>query len=375
MRLSLIILLTSFLSLTAGADYKVKPTPKSIYDIKKNIKLVTQKGLVLHLRKLIKAGHPSRFVGSSGHSKVRSFLKSHIKELDALGSGTLSTHSFKPNIQKAIKMYKGDFERLIKPKYTMGDPTYQKWNGFTQSMVNALSSRKSVTGENIVWEKKGSQNPNDILIVGAHYDTAAYDSVSSKILPQLNMPGADNNGSGVAIGLSMIEVLSKMNLPMTIRIIFFDWEELGFLGSRAYVESFESELKKKNFLGFVNLLMLGHDSQISDKNKKKGNMKVYLRPLREDQKLATELIRRGKKMTSRVRFKPLENSFNNSTHISFWEKGFPAIVFSQDWENDFNSKRYHNTNDFPETLNSKTFYASFQFITGAILSKLFNFKL
>ena len=76
-------------------------------------------------------------------------------------------------------------------------------------------------------------------------------------------------------------------------------------------------------------------------------------------------------MTSRVKFKLEPNGFNSSDHINFWGEGFPAITFSQNWETDLNP-RYHSSDDFVETLNLKTWYASYQYITGAVLSWAFD---
>ena len=374
MRLKLLLLLFSCNVFSNFAAVKVRENPKNIYDIKKNIKLVTKKGLILHLRKFLKAGHPGRLVGSPGHKSSQDFIIKYIGELDSKKSGKVTTHEFKPEIDKAISMYQADFDKLIKPNHKPSEPLYKKWDGFTKSMVNGIQKRSGVTGKNIIWEKRGAVNPEKMIVIGTHYDTAANDQKSLKLLTDAPMPGADNNGSGVAMALSMIEIFSKINLPVTVRIVFFDWEELGFLGSRAYVNEYFKSIKKENFLGFINLVMLGHDSKTNDKLKKYGNMNVYLRPIREDQKLASDLIARGKKITSRVKFSPIENSFNSSAHIHFWEKGLPAVIFTQDWENDFNAKRYHSPNDFAETLNTNTYYNSYLFISGAILSKLFNFK-
>ena len=41
--------------------------------------------------------------------------------------------------------------------------------------------------------------------------------------------------------------MANLEIPITVRVVFFDWEELGFLGSYAYVEKYKDEFKKKNF--------------------------------------------------------------------------------------------------------------------------------
>ena len=122
--------------------------------------------------------------------------------------------------------------------------------------------------------------------------------------------------------------------------------------------------------------MLGHDSKRNDKEKRFGNFKAYI--IKKDQpgstgdkKLYERLNRIGSKMTSKVKFKLEANSFNSSDHINFWGEGFTAITFTQNWESDLNP-RYHTSNDFVETLNLKTWYASYLYLSGAVLSWVFD---
>ena len=76
---------------------------------------------------------------------------------------------------------------------------------------------------NVVAELEG---PGDeVVIVGAHYDTVP------------GIAGANDNGSGTAIVLSLAETLAGRQLPFNVRFILFGAEEMGLFGSRHYVES------------------------------------------------------------------------------------------------------------------------------------------
>ena len=102
-------------------------------------------------------------------------------------------------------------------------------------------------------------------------------------------------------------------------------------------------------------------------------MKAYIRKSTDsayvkDKNLGLKLIEYGKKMTAPVSFKMLSNGMNAGEHIRFWEAGIPSIVFTQDLENDYNVKNHMSENDFVETLNFKTFYSSYVFLGGAVLS-------
>jgi hypothetical protein len=50
---------------------------------------------------------------------------------------------------------------------------------------------------NIICEKRGAEAPDDIFIVGAHYDT------------HKNSPGANDNGSGLAVLLELARAASR----------------------------------------------------------------------------------------------------------------------------------------------------------------------
>jgi hypothetical protein len=320
-----------------------------------------------NLRDFISSGRPSRFVGSAGHLKTRAYLEEKLKFFNS--KGTSFTHQeFTPDIIRAKKNYEEDFKREILNKLPPTDPNFNRWKAFTQSIIKILVSTQGQKGHNFIWEKKGLIKPEEVIVIGANYDTLLNDPKTMMVQATGEMPGADNNGSGVALLLSMIEILDKLDLPKTIRIVFFDFEELGFLGSRAYVE----KMNGQKIMGYVNLVMVGHDSKREDKEKKLNNMKLYLRsPSEEGSKqdllLANLINNNGKRLYNNVDFAPLANSMNASSQVSFWEAGYPAICLSQNWESDLNP-RIHTSNDFVETLNMNTYTWVFRYVTGAVLA-------
>jgi acetylornithine deacetylase/succinyl-diaminopimelate desuccinylase-like protein len=365
------------LSLEAAESLKfsksdVKVT--SISSVRRLVDKIKRDDLIKQLHEFVKAGRPNRFPGNPGHQGARDFLQQSLK---ALPSGTTTVEEFSPDIAHATSLYKGDFEREVEGKHPPTSPIYRLWKGFTDGMVSTLESMKEIKGQNIVWEKKGYISPDEVIIIGAHYDTIANDKTTLLLQKDGEMPGADDNGSGVLIALNLARLLSHLELPKTVRIVFFDFEETGFLGSRAYVAAHKEDLGKLKFAGYVNLEMLGNDTRLSDSDKKEGNMRAYIRKEDEqghssDSALVNRLIKVGDKVESGVNFTAVSNSFNSSDHINFWEAGLPAVTFTQNWEGDFNEKRYHTANDFPETLNYKTWHFSFRYIAGGILGWCFD---
>ncbi|MDC1174421.1 M28 family peptidase [Bacteriovoracaceae bacterium] len=373
-----LIFLLSFQDVYAFSLRKSEKRPESVIALKQTINKYPKSKLIKNLREFIKCCNPNRMVGTPGHENASVQLIKQIKEFDKNNSGLVYVDNFVPDLNSAIKLYQNDFDNLVEGKIPKSNPEYKKWKTMTDQMVNELNKRKGIKGKNIIWEKKGYLNPDDIIVVGAHFDNIGHDKKTFKIKTDSFLPGADDNGSGVAIALSLIDILSKMDSPKTIRVVFFDFEEFGFLGSKAFVEKYKDEFKRKNFVGMINLEMLGTDTVDNDSEKKKGNMKAYIRKNGEsgyqsDLKLAKRLTNTGKQMTFSVDFEIGPNGFNQSDHINFWDNGFNAVTFSQNWESDFNHKGYHSENDFVERLNFTTLYGSFQYISGAIIGLSYDF--
>lgn len=81
------------------------------------------------------------------------------------------------------------------------------------------------TGTNVIGRRSGSASPEDVVLVGAHYDH----------IP--DCLGADDNATGVAGALELARVLAEVPIDRTLAIACWDEEELGLLGSRAWVQS------------------------------------------------------------------------------------------------------------------------------------------
>ncbi len=84
---------------------------------------------------------------------------------------------------------------------------------------------------NVVAELKGADPDGGVVVLGGHYDTVP------------NVPGVNDNGSGIAVMLTIARQASQSTYPFTLRFIAFGSEEIGLLGSQRYVDSLsKSEL-------------------------------------------------------------------------------------------------------------------------------------
>jgi Zn-dependent M28 family amino/carboxypeptidase len=369
---SFIILLNNAFALKVR-EYEKKP--KSFYNIGRIVSRYEKKKLVKNLRDFVLFTRPSRYPGTTGHKKAIPWL---LKKLKDIGSSDelISVEIFTPDISKAIASYEDDFNKKIKLSFKTSDPIFNKWRAFTDNVQNSLKKFKGLKGSNLVWEKKGVGTSKEVLILGAHFDTIAYDSESTKVLANSIMPGADDNGTGVATLLAIIEILNKLEIEKTVRIIFFDFQELGFLGSLDYTNKHKYDLIK-NVTAYINVEMLGNDTKLKDTEKKLKNYKAYIRPQnksghKKDLKIAENFVLAGKKSRSNIRFEIKPNGYANSDHINFWNINVPAVAFTQNIETDYNKSRHHTSNDFPEAINTKSFYEAYKFLAAAVISWSFD---
>ena len=120
---------------------------------------------------------------------------------------------------------------------------FNMFSGFGLTTSYSNFSYGNSTYSNVVAVKTGTVRPNDIYILGAHFDSASP-----------TCPGADDNASGVAGILEAARVFSLFNFEATVQFIAFDLEELGLIGSTAYAA--DAKTRGDNILGMVSLDMI-----------------------------------------------------------------------------------------------------------------------
>lgn len=356
----------SIFSFTLNAQARA---PGTYSELKTDLQKVSTRNLIDWVITLVKVSAPSRMVGLPGHDKARDFLTETIKSIDPKNSGALIISSSPAEIETIKKFYQKDFDEKVEGKIGKSNPDYQKWSRFTSSMQNLAEKKSNAPVQNITWEKIGI-NPKKVLVVTAHYDTISHDKTTLLVKESEPMPGANYNASGVAVALGIIKTLSQMDLNYSVRVVFLDWQGIGFYGSYQYAR----ELKNfgKEIMGVVNLEMLGQDTSYFDKTKKSGNMVVYLRDSRDESRWVSQLLGHGKNITSKVSFEMKANGFENSDNFRFWELGFMSATFSQNWEDDFNPKFYQTSQDTSETLNHETLWHAYQYVGGAVAGTLLD---
>ncbi len=104
------------------------------------------------------------------------------------------------------------------------------------------------TWNNLVIDIPGREQPNEVLLIGAHFDAAP------------TAPGADDNGTGTAALLELARVLKDAPMKRTVRLAFFNLEEIGLKGSAEYVRANKARWAagEETIVGMVSLEMLGY---------------------------------------------------------------------------------------------------------------------
>lgn len=349
--------------------------PRSGSHLSKVVKKIEKEDLHKNLLSFIKNSRPSRMITSKGHKSAREYIVKYINS-KTNKSGQVSIDSFSPDFPELIDSYKLKLSKIKasleanKSKDQSKDKELLKVQNFTKSSIDFFKKSQGLKGHNIVWEKTGSDKPDEYLILGANYDTMNIDQLSYELKPDSKQPGADNNGSGVSVLLSLIELLSELELKRSIMIVFFDFGEVGQLGLKSFYNKYIDDNKSKKIKAYFHLKMLGHDSKINDKKKRYGNMLAYTSHNSQklydiESSILKEFYKYTRFINKRVRFDQSTKDFIYPDSSYFRRADIPTIIFSQDIENDYNKKRINTENDFPETLNIKTLYASYKYLAQA----------
>ncbi|MEZ4386387.1 MAG: M28 family peptidase [Candidatus Krumholzibacteriia bacterium] len=81
---------------------------------------------------------------------------------------------------------------------------------------------------NVVATRVGTVNPDEIVVVGGHYDSTSQQAGSTA-------PGAEDNGSGTSLVMEIARASAGRQFERTVKFVLFDAEEVGLRGSQHFV--------------------------------------------------------------------------------------------------------------------------------------------
>ena len=106
-----------------------------------------------------------------------------------------------------------------------------------------IQKESLATSHNLVATIKGSEKPEEVVCFTAHYDSVRFST------------GAYDNGTGSVTILEVLHYYVKNAPKRTLKFIWCGSEEMGLLGSHAYVNSHKEELE--NYKLCINVDMTG----------------------------------------------------------------------------------------------------------------------
>lgn len=179
-------------------------------------------------------------------------------------------------------------------------------------------------GQNIVSHIPATSPSDRYIVIGAHYDSV------------LGSPGADDNASGVAMILSIAQSLMQLeDRNSHFLIVFFDHEEDGSSGSKAYIRKLLKD--KISVSSMHNIDMAGWDG---DKDR---TIEIDL-PTDEMEDIYRAAANARNVDITRV-------TYNSSDHISFRKAGIDAVCISEEYGSGDWTPHYHKPSDTIETVN------------------------
>ncbi|MCF6190224.1 MAG: M28 family peptidase [Cocleimonas sp.] len=201
----------------------------------------------------------------------------------------------------------------------------------------------------------GATEPEEIIIVGAHYDTAH------------SYPGADDNASGVAALIELARLLSKHKASLTTRIqlAFYSLEEPPYfrtekMGSFIHASSLKEKQQKIKMM--IALDMVGY---FSDKKNSQSFPIPFMDKLYSDQgnfiavvgnlsnmlttrKVKKSMISATELLVYSINAPTLIQGIDFSDHLNFWHFGYPAVLITD--TSFMRNTAYHTKQDTADRL-------------------------
>lgn len=198
--------------------------------------------------------------------------------------------------------------------------------------VRAAIEEKEVDGFNVVAELPGGRKKDELVMIGAHLDSWHGGT------------GATDDAAGCAVMMEVMRILKSLDIKMdrTVRMALWDAEELGLLGSRAYVKEHfadrETMQLKKDFHKLSGYFNLDNGSgkirgvYLQGNDMMRPIFEAWLEPFR-DLGVTTVTIA----------------NTSGTDHLSFDAVGLPGFQFIQD-PLDYTTRTHHSNMDVYERI-------------------------
>ena len=218
------------------------------------------------------------------------------------------------------------------------EKNFRDYGGKVNSQIYELQTESWFPGSrpkdykprNIEAEFLGQVYSDEIIVVGAHYDSV------------IGSPGANDNATGAAGLLEIGKILSAKKLKRTVRLVAFVNEEPPYFKTEnmgSYVYAQRSWERREKILGMISLETLGYYSDQKGSQKypfplgffkpNKGNFvtfvsNIHSKPLLN--KIVTRFRERAEFPSDGVAAPQIITGIDWSDQWSFWKFNYPAIM-------------------------------------------------
>ncbi|NER95759.1 MAG: M20/M25/M40 family metallo-hydrolase [Symploca sp. SIO1B1] len=264
--------------------------------------------LYQHLTQIVRDRDP--YLNTGGHFFVQQYIRQQLQQW-----GKVETHEF----QVQRKTYK--------------------------NLILNLPPQES-SQRKIANQRKRKSPP---ILIGAHYDAVP------------GSPGADDNATGVAVLLELARAFTIQPPKSTVRLVAFDMEEYGLLGSEQYAEELKQQGQPLRLM--FSLEMLGYCDPTPGSQSYPAKLE-YFYPNRGDfialiGNISTipDLIRLSRiirKEGTPCEWLPAGKQglivppTRRSDHAPFWDRGYRAMMVTD--TSFMRNPHYHQPTDSIETL-------------------------
>jgi Zn-dependent M28 family amino/carboxypeptidase len=221
----------------------------------------------------------------------------------------------------------------------------QPWGGVeTHAFV-----QQGRTHHNLILNLAGDRPTLPPILIGAHYDAVP------------GTPGADDNATGVAVLLEMARSFSQQPAQHPLRLVAFDLEEYGMVGSTHYAAELHQRHEPLRLM--LSLEMLGYcDSTPKSQRYPAGLERLYpdrgdfiglignMPTLLDLQHLSQHIRQAGvpsQWLPAGMKGKRIPAT-RLSDHSPFWDRGYRAIMVTD--TSFMRNPHYHKESDRLETL-------------------------
>ena len=226
---------------------------------------------------------------------------------------------------------------------------------FRESGYDVASQDFVVAGatvRNLEVELPGTVLPDEIVLLGAHYDSI------------LGSPGADDNATGTATVLELARLLAGKRLARSIRFVAFVNEEPPFfqtndMGSRVYAR--RSRKRGEKIAAMLSLESVGYFRDAKGSQAYPFLFRLFYPSIGNflgfvGNVPARKLVRQSIRSFRQHATLPSEGvaapgwimGIGWSDHWSFWKEGYPAIMVTDTAL--FRYEHYHSATDTPDKI-------------------------